>query len=260
MSEMRKFTVVGPMTQGEMVHVHLKGCADLRNLRTYRKMGPEDKHTVEAAGPIEAAFAGTLDPELGYTAEDVKVFPCCGKWTVPAEYAKAAPEPVEAPAPAAVEPDPAPGTGTGKLSKRAKEKAEKATKPEKAPAKAKKAPKPEKAPKAPAPEPVPGQVTFAISGKAMVGRNWDGGYQVDEADPYSVTLGAALKAGRIRKMGVGWQKVVTLPVETAGELAKEFADLAVVYQAQEGKEQKVYALAFREAAEFITAAIAAALK
>lgn len=252
MSEMRKFTVVGPMPQGEMVHVHLKGCADLRNLRTYRNMAAVDKHTVEAAGPIEAAFAAILDTELGYTAEDVKVFPCCGKYTVPAEYAKAEPEaapaPVEAPAPAAVEPDPAPGlgAGTGKLSKRAKAKAEKAPKPEKAP----------KAP-APAPEPVPGQVTFAISGKAMVGRSWDGGYQVDEKDPYSVTLGAALKAGRIRKMGVGWQKVVTVPVAIAEELATEFADLAEVYQSQEGKEQKVFALAFREAAEFIRAAIAA---
>lgn len=70
-----KYTVFGPMTRADQTaHVHKAGCADC-NSKEYKR---EERHTVEAETPIAAAFAAVLDEDLGYTASDAKVFPCCG--------------------------------------------------------------------------------------------------------------------------------------------------------------------------------------
>ena len=68
-----QYVVFAPMTHGVTAHVHKLGCSDCAK-KEYRN---QERTSVDANDPIQAAFAILNADDLGYTAEDVKVFPCC---------------------------------------------------------------------------------------------------------------------------------------------------------------------------------------
>lgn len=70
----RQYTVLAPLTFGhQAAHVHLAGCSDVKNPLYQR----QERHTITATSPVEAALDLLNGDGLGYTQNDVKVFPCC---------------------------------------------------------------------------------------------------------------------------------------------------------------------------------------